>query len=285
MTGSPTNKVSPAEPLGKTKANAAVAIARAISCRAVVQVFLTLLTIGSAITAFSFMIVFREHLIVVLDQNFRGQLKNDQGLIQPCVRWTLETCANDKDDQCWDKCCPPGYTCRRNPTVGLYCLDGNVDNQCGDGADDLESNNWCMDYADIPNTCQTPTCLDKQMVFNITVPVFFLAGLAMILDVIDGVMFFASPDAVICKAMINIASMIVKWFAFGLIQGAGTQQFMDNLYMNKCFNREGMVVVVTATVYYVGFIVAEVISALLSLILAPLSAYYGGKIIGVPYVK
>ena len=30
---------------------------------------------------------------------------------------------------------------------------------------------------------------------------------------------------------------------------------------------------------------AEVASAVLSLILAPLSAYFGGKLIGVPYVK
>lgn len=249
-----------------------------LSPRALVQVFLTLLALGSAIVAFIFSIIFRDYLTNQLDANFKGGLKSE---VLPCIRSTLDLCANDRDDQCWDRCCPPGYTCWISPTVGLYCQDGM--NVCGGG--DTKKFEECLEYADIPQTCQTPGCRKKEMIHGMTLPAFVLAGAGVVIDTIDGVLFFAAPDAVVCKSFMNLASSCVKWIAFGVVLGAGTQEFMKDLYENQCFNKVGMSTVALTGEYLVSFVVAEVISALLSLVLAPISAYYGGKLIGVPYVK
>lgn len=213
-----------------------------------------------------------------LKKNYTGDLKSN---ILPCIRSTLDLCANDKDDECWDRCCPPGYICERSPTVGLYCQDGA--NVCGGG--DPAKIIWCQDYADIPAQCKTEVCMKKQMVEEMTLPAFFMSGLGVLLDVIDGVMFFATPDAVIAKSSLNLGASCIKWVAFGIILGAGTQDFMAELYEMQCFNKEGMTAVAQTGQYLVSFVVSQVISALLSLVLAPISAYYGGKLVGVPYVK
>lgn len=73
--------------------------------------------------------------------------------------------------------------------------------------------------------------------------------------------------------------------AFMVVIGAGTQDFITELYDGQCFNKDGMTAVQETGQYLVSFIVSETISGMLSLMLAPISAYYGGKLIGVPYVK
>eukprot|EP00391_Amoebophrya_sp_Ameob2_P007409 CAMPEP_0178987232 /NCGR_PEP_ID=MMETSP0795-20121207/3151_1 /TAXON_ID=88552 /ORGANISM="Amoebophrya sp., Strain Ameob2" /LENGTH=290 /DNA_ID=CAMNT_0020678393 /DNA_START=673 /DNA_END=1545 /DNA_ORIENTATION=- len=256
-----------------------LSIIKHLSPRAIIQVFLTVLALGSAVVAFVFSIIFQDYLTVQLEANYEGTLKSE---ILPCIRSTLQDqCNNQINDQCWDRCCPPGYICERSPVVGLYCQDGGT--VCGGGED--KKANWCRDFADIPGTCKSEVCQTKAMVHDMTLPAFFLAGLGVVADVVDCVVFFAVPDSVQCKAGVNLFSSCVKWVAFGVILGAGTQQFMTDLYDNQCFNKEGMTMVQETGQFLVSFVVSEVISALISLILAPISAYYGGKLIGVPYVK
>ncbi|CAD7929882.1 unnamed protein product [Amoebophrya sp. A25] len=260
-----------------------LSIIKHLSPRSIIQVFLTVLALGSAIVAFVFSIIFRDHLTVQLEANYTGTLKGDSGaMVLPCLRSTLQDqCNNEMNDLCYDRCCPPGYICERSPTVGLYCQDG--ENMCGGG--DLKKFAWCRDFADIPRTCKSEVCQTKAMVHDMTLPAFFLAGIGVVADVVDCVVFFAVPDSVQCKAGVNLFSSCMKWIAFGVILGAGTQGFMTELYDNQCFNKEGMTMVQATGQYLVSFVVSEVISALISLILAPISAYYGGKLIGVPYVK
>lgn len=222
--------------------------------------------------------MFRDYLLTQLEANYKGALKSE---VLPCLRSTLDVCGNDRDDQCWDRCCPPGYVCQRSPLVGLYCQDGS--NVCGGG--DPVKFKWCRDFADIPLSCKSEVCQNKAMVHDMTLPAFFLAGIGVVFDVIDCVIFFATPDAVACKAGVNLASSLVKWIAFCVVLGAGTEDFMTELYDNQCFNKDGMAAVQETGQYLVSFVVCEVISGLLSLMLAPISAYYGGKLIGVPYVK
>lgn len=255
-----------------------VSIIKHLSPRSIVQVFLTVLALGTGIVAFVFAIVFRDYLINQLEANYKGPLKSE---ILPCLRSTLDVCGNDKYFQCWDKCCPPGYVCERSPTVGLYCQDGA--NACG--GSEMTKFTWCRDFADIPMMCKSTVCQDKEMVHDMTLPAFFLAGIGVQMDVIDSVIFFAAPDSVQCKAGVNLMSSLVKWLAFGVVLGAGTLDFMSDLYDNQCFNGEGMTAVQTTGELFYSFVVMEIISALLSLMLAPISAYYGGKLIGVPYVK
>lgn len=133
--------------------------------------------------------------------------------------------------------------------------------------------------------CKTETCQRKSLAHGITLPVFFIAGLAVMMDLVDCVIFFAAPDHVKNKAGVNLSSSCLKWIAFGLMLGADNQRFVSDLYDNQCYNKEGMKHVSTTGQYLVSFVTTEVISALLSLMLAPLSAFYGGKLIGVPYVK
>ena len=47
-----------------------------------------------------------------------------------------------------------------------------------------------------------------------TLPAFFLAGLGVVADVVDCVVFFAVPDSVQCKAGVNLFSSCVKWYDF-----------------------------------------------------------------------
>lgn len=276
--GGPDDKAGLLPGSSKPKAKKNSSLVAHLSPRAIVQVFLTLLTLGTSVVGFTYSIVFREYLVISLVENYDGDLKSE---VLPCVRSTLDVCANHKDDQCWDRCCPPQYTCSRHPMVGLYCQDGN--NVCGGG--DPQKEEWCMQFADISKTCRTQVCIQKDMIFRMTGPAMGLAALAVLFDVIDAVLFIAAPDVVVCKSGLNLMSSMMKWMAFGIIIGGGTQEFMGQLYAARCFNGSGMNTVALTVNYLISFLVSQAISALLSLVLSPISAYYGGKLIGVPYVK
>lgn len=246
--------------------------AQHITFRAVLQVLLTLNTVGSAVMAFCFAVLFRD-FTHQMNENFRGELTSPN---LPCIRNALPVCDNQEVDKCWNRCCPPGYICQRSPIVGLYCQDDTV--SCGDFL-------WCRDYADVLGTCRTEVCQSDKMVERITVWSYVMAGIGVLLDIVDIVIFCAAPDAVVFKSVMNMSASCTKWVAFGLIVGAGTQDFMTNLYEAQCYNREGMTMTADAGSMLVMYMFTQVVSAILSLVLAPFSAYYGGKLIGVPYVK
>ncbi|CAE8628266.1 unnamed protein product [Polarella glacialis] len=240
--------------------------------RAVVQIFLTGMTLATAITAFTFAFVF-EQFMDQMTENYRGELRSQN---QPCLRSTLDDCDSARVDKCWDYCCPSGYFCSRSPVVGLYCQDGQT--QCG-------NHNWCRDFADISRTCATSVCKTNQMVRRVTSWSYILASIGIFLDLVDIITIFTLPDAVVFKAGTNIFSSLVKWLAFGAVVGAGTQGFMSELEKARCFNSIGMQLVADAGGMFISYAIVQVVSATLSLVLAPFSAYYGGKLQGVPYVK
>lgn len=247
-------------------------MARRCSARAVVQIFLTCLAIVTAITAFAFAFVF-EKFLGQLDDNFTG---NPRTTIRPCIRSTLASCPNSATDQCWDYCCPTGYFCEISPVVGLYCMDS----ECS-----TLDTNWCTDYADISQTCVTDVCLTHHMVLRVTSWSYILAAIGIFLDLVDIITIFTLPDAVVFKSGTNIFSSLVKWLAFGLVLGAGVQNFLSDLSAASCYNSDGMQLVADAGGMFVSYAIVQVLSAALSLVLSPLSAYYGGKLQGVPYVK
>jgi len=240
--------------------------------RPVLQTFLTGLTLATAVVAFVFAFIFENHVFQLSD-NFRGEL---QTVNLPCIRSPLEECDNGKVDKCWDYCCPAGYFCARSPVVGLYCQDGTV--TCGDFV-------WCRDFADIPRTCPTEVCQKHTMIRSVTSWSYILAAVGIVLDLVDVITIFTLPDFVTFKSGVNVCSSLVKWVAFGTIVGAGTQGFMSDLEEAQCYNSDGMQLVQDSGSLFVSYAIMEVISAILSLILAPFSAYYGGKLQGVPYVK
>jgi len=239
--------------------------------RAVLQLFLTGLTLATAVVAFAFAFVF-ENYIEQMSLNFTGEIKSDN---RPCLRSTMGDCDNALEDKCWDYCCPMGYRCARDPIVGLLCQDTF---QCGD----LD---WCKYFADIPGTCRTPMCQDHQMVVRVTKMCYMLAAVGIVLDLMDIIAIIMLPDLVICKSGTNVLASLVKWIAFGLILGAETGSFLADLTQAQCYNQSGQQLVADAESMFISYVIMQIISACLSICLAPFSAYYGGKLSGVPYVK
>lgn len=247
--------------------------ARRVSSRAIVQVFLTLLTISSCVSAFVFSIIFRRHINDELQAN-AGEEFTSNAL--PCYRKTLDVCNKSIEDRCWSKCCPWGYTCDIDPTVGLYCK--NEIPECVE-------NDECLSLADITGECRTPICQRKAMILVMTKISVLFCVLAVILDVVDLFTFCVAPDSVSCKATINLLCSSAKWMAYGVVIGTGTRTFLLDLHTNRCYNVDGQEVVERTILYFMIFSVSIATSAVCSLAEAPFSAYYGGKLIGVPYVK
>ena len=109
--------------------------------------------------------------------------------------------------------------------------------------------------------------------------------MGVIFDIVDIVMFFASPDAVLVKAITNLMASCVKWIAFGVVVGANTPTFLRELRASQCYNPAGSKMVTAAQDIVTLYIILQIFSGTISLFLAPISAYYGGKLSGIPYVK
>jgi hypothetical protein len=244
-----------------------------LKLRAAIQIFLTGLTLATAVTAVFFAYVFG-NAIDQMTENHRANEMASQRL--PCIRSVLDACGGSKIDKCWDYCCPAGYFCERSAIVGLLCKDGST--SCGDY-------NWCRDFADIPNTCATQVCKQAKMVERTSRWSFALSCIGVFLDLIDVITIFTLPDQVVFKSGANVFSFLMKLVAFGTVLGAGTQKFLSDMSEARCYNSEGMTMVENAAGYFISYAFVQVMSAGFSFILAPLSAYYGGKLHGVPYVK
>mmetsp|Transcript_114450 Transcript_114450/g.323591 ORF Transcript_114450/g.323591 Transcript_114450/m.323591 type:complete len:246 (+) Transcript_114450:160-897(+) len=243
-----------------------------IGVRGLVQLVLMVGCLLTAVLAMASAYMFGNS-VRQMGENFRGEL---QSVNLPCIRSTLSTCDIAVEDRCLDYCCPPGYFCSISPIVSLYCQDGET--QCGD-------HNYCRDLADIPLSCSTETCQNFKMVERVSSWSFFLSCIGIFLDMVDGITIFTSPNAVIFKSGVNIFSSLMKWVAFGTVVGANTQGFISELEAARCYNADGMTMVNTAEGYFYSYATLQVLSASLSLSMAPISAYYGGKLSGVPYIK
>jgi hypothetical protein len=123
------------------------------------------------------------------------------------------------------------------------------------------------------------------MVTRVTSWTYILAAIGVFLDLLDIITIFTLADSVVFKSSVNILSSLIKWIGFGTAIGAGTQNFISDLETARCFNADGMQLVKDAGGMFITYLIVQSVSAVLSLVLAPLSAYYGGKLQGVPYVK
>lgn len=240
--------------------------------RFLVQVAITAGNVFTAITAFTMAFLFEKFMDEML-RNYKGELTTTS---LPCLRNTLDACDPSLQDECYTYCCPKGYECRRSPIVGLYCQDGET--VCG-------GFNWCRDFADIPGTCATTVCKTHQTVLRVTAWAFILAAVGVFIDCIDVISIFTLPDSVVFKSGVNIFSSLVKWLAFGCLIGAGTGQFLSEMGDAQCFNGDGMQLVADTGGMFLMYCTMQVVSAICSMLLAPISAFYGGKMYGVPYVK
>jgi len=243
-----------------------------IGTRGLVQIALTALTLVTSIGAFVFAFFFQENMDE-LYKNISGPVVSSY---LPCIRSTLDICANHQHDKCDPRCCPKEYSCMIDPIVGLYCQHQKT--QCG-------TSSWCLDYADILETCPTQTCLEHQRLGRASTYAYILSALGIFLDLSDVISFLRCPDSIVCKSALNVLSCLVKFLAFGTLLGADAAVFLADLDNAKCYNGDGAGLVSEASGMFISYAGLQMISGILSLSTAPISAYWGGKLTGVPYVK
>lgn len=238
------------------------------------QIILTLLQITTA----SLAVVFVGLLFLYnrrLNANYEGELEplNDNN---PCARQALPACMNpDSDDKfafmdrCTDKCCPEGYMCIRDPTVGIFCQDRMT--ACGNF-------DFCLDVADVPNSCEREECQRRMSMTNMAFVVFGIASLAFLVDLVDLICCCVCADSVCQKSTTNFIACLAKWLAFGGLMGVGTEGFLTDHIGNKCFNPSGMESLRQAHVWFQCGSAMLFISGALSLCLVPMSAMFGGRL-------
>jgi hypothetical protein len=97
--------------------------------------------------------------------------------------------------------------------------------------------------------------------------------------------YFIAPDAVKLKSGLNIVSSILKFAAFAGVLGAEAVAFTSDLGTKRCYVETTTDAIVETVVFLLGFLICVAVSASLGLCLAPVSAFWGGKLHGVPFVK
>eukprot|EP00928_Gymnodinium_smaydae_P005953 TRINITY_DN12067_c0_g3_i1.p1 TRINITY_DN12067_c0_g3~~TRINITY_DN12067_c0_g3_i1.p1 ORF type:complete len:251 (-),score=53.76 TRINITY_DN12067_c0_g3_i1:25-777(-) len=236
------------------------------------HISLDVLTLGSSAVSV-FLVYTLNQQLVSLRENYTGERKSNY---LPCIRSTLAHCDSDKVDTCEATCCPQGYWCTRSPVKGLYCQSKHI--VCGNHI-------YCRDFADLQGVCKNSTCRLHKNSERHSYWAFLLSCIAFICDMIDIIFIFVKPDWVKCKSMDDIVSSALKLLAFGVILAAGTSTFLAELQAARCFNDEGAGLVDSARTNFIWYCVITFFSFMFSLLEAPVSAYFGGRLTDIPYVK
>lgn len=236
-----------------------------IPSHAPVQVAITGLALALSVGGFLAVAVLQGH-VDSLNANYQGDLKNDYA---PCARKPLPVCDGDTQDVCRAECCPEGYMCVRDPTVGMYCQDVLV--ACG-------RFDFCLDTADIAGTCEREHCKRRKVMTNMSFIVFVLAAVGVLLDLIDMILCFLLADNVLIKTLANFVSCLVKLLAFAGVLGVGTEGFLSDMDEAACFNANGALIVDEAQQMFLLGVLALFFSSGFTLCLVPISALHGGRL-------
>lgn len=237
---------------------------------AFIQIGLMCFTMSTAVASVAFGYKLRNDVIAMLE-NYEGDIQSRN---LPCVRHTYDACKTVTE--CGISCCPEGYYCSRSPLVGLYCQD--YETTCGDRL-------YCLDYADIVSECHTDICRDKDRISWWTSAAYILACVGIFIDLIEWIQTFALPDITNCKSADNVVSSLIKLLGFGFVIGCGTLRVVKGLQAALCYNAEGNAMLDSAEMNYYFFCVVLFFSSMGSLLEAPISALYGGKLQGTSYLK
>jgi hypothetical protein len=219
--------------------------------------------------------------------------------------YSVGVCTNNLRSQCDDSCCPhkplvdetdlrnDEYQCRKSPVVGLFCqhLESTERAWTKNKAAPYElctavtcpNFSWCRAFTDVPGLCLGQACLDYARLRGICITCIVICSLGLLLDVADLIVFWKFANAVVAKSIINFLSSGVKLLGFCLIIAGGGQEFLSTIVEKQCFIENGQEMTQVARDVIDSYLLAAILSSLTSLALAPLSMYWGGKIIGVPY--
>lgn len=234
------------------------------------QIVITLLSLTASIFSFICVAVLQGN-IQHLSDNFQGALTTAE---LPCLRRTLDTCNAATTAVCRQECCPEGYQCVRDPTVGMYCQDTAI--ACG-------SFDYCLDLANLPGTCERATCQSRMYVKTMVSVVYLLATAGVALDLFDILWCFALADCVMVKSIANMVASLVKFLAFGGLMGVGTEGFILDTTSAKCYNVDGTLVLQQAYQMFAIGATCLFCSAVLTLVLVPISALHGGRLADKPH--
>merc|ERR1712139_763908 len=100
-------------------------------------------------------------------------------------------------------------------------------------------------------------CKNYEMVKRVTKLCYILAAIGIVLDLMDIIAIIMLPDLVIRKSGTNILASLMKWIAFGLILGAETGTFLDDLTVAQCYNQEGQQMVKDAKSMFLSYVVTH----------------------------
>mmetsp|Transcript_88810 Transcript_88810/g.248572 ORF Transcript_88810/g.248572 Transcript_88810/m.248572 type:complete len:276 (-) Transcript_88810:117-944(-) len=229
------------------------------------QIGTTFVGLATCVVALICSLALQQHM-ERLSANFTGELSNED---LPCARKPLPVCDSKAIDRCADDCCPNGYMCIRDPTVGLYCQ--NRDWSCG-------RYDFCIGIADMPGTCEKLRCQERNMVEKMAAIVFIMVAIAAFLDLFDVFFCLALPDNVFVKSIGNLLSFLVKLLAFACMLGVGTGGYLTDLLTASCYNDLGYTTGVQALQVFRGGVAALFFSFCASFGLAPISALKGGRV-------
>lgn len=198
---------------------------------------------------------------------------------------------------------PDQYTCMKSPTVGLYCqqLDYRLSPANAStsrtnastaprgalctAASCTQNFGWCRDFADIPGECLGEACQDfrRAMSFAVACIIFAIAGL--VCDALDLLFLIRVRAAAVPKSVANFAGSCLKLLAYMLCLAGGVKDFARALIDRSCFNGAGNEVATAAQQGIDAFLLCTLIASVSSLVLAPLSMYHGGQLLGLPYAR
>lgn len=157
--------------------------------------------------------------------------------------------------------------------MGIYCQDTAI--ACGSYA-------YCQDVADVAGTCEGSGCQSRKMVKTAVAMVYVMSAAGVVVDVIDLILCVALADNVLFKSVTNVVAALVKLLAFGALVGVGTQGFLTTFSESECFNADGAATLDQAFSVFQSCAGLLFASAMFSLILVPISALHGGRLLSKP---
>jgi len=189
---------------------------------------------------------------------------------------------------------PDQYICQKSPIVGLYCQhkdyrvpvnksiqpEGPLCTQVT-----CPSFGWCRDLADIPGQCLGEACKDYSRALDFLIVCIVFVGLGLVFDFIDLILLIRWPMAVKQKSGANAVSACLKLLAYLLCAAGGVQDFTHELVEQSCFNVQGNELAQSAKDGVKLFQMVTLLTIVGSLVLAPMSAMWGGQLVGLPYAR
>lgn len=207
---------------------------------------------------------------------------------------------------------PDQYICMKSPTVGLYChqLDyratpdaaaqvpeappvGNISlgnssaargNLCT-AATCTRNFGWCRDFADVPGECLGEACQEYSRALAAATACIALAIAGLFCDAADVLILVRWRSAAVPKSVANFAGSCLKLLAYLCCLAGGVKDFAHTIIDRSCFTAPGNDVATAALQGVDAFLLCTLVASVASLLLAPLSVYHGGRLVGLPYAR